>query len=251
VASRPPYAIGVPPSRQIFAYSGVLGPQPGERTSVALIDHAIGLSRPDGPARVCYLPTATGDAQAAVEGQTARFADRGDVTLTVLKLFTQPSVPDMREHLLAQDVILVEGGSVVNLMAVWRAHGLPDVLRECWEAGVVLTGTSAGSLCWHLGGPTDSFRDALDPFTGGLGFVPYSNGVHDDLADQPRRAIYRQMVADGALPAGYATEDGVGLHYIGTGLHEAVTIRAGARAWRVEPAAGGGYAEEPISPRPI
>lgn len=238
-------------TRQIFAYSGVLNPGPGQRTSVALIDHAIGLARADGPARVCYLPTATGDARAAVDGQTARFADRPDVSLTVLTLFTQPSVPDIRAHLLAQDVILVEGGSVVNLMAVWRAHGLPEVLRECWAAGVVLTGTSAGSLCWHLGGPTDSFGDSLDPFTGGLGLVPYSNGVHDDLTDQPRRAAYRQMVAEGTLPAGYATEDGVGLHYIGTELHEAVTIRAGARAWRIDPAAGGGYTQDPIAPRPI
>jgi peptidase E len=238
-------------TRQIFAYSGVLSREPGQRTSLALIEHAIALAAPQGPARVCYLPTATGDAQAAVDGQTARFADRSDVTLTVLTLFTQPSVPDIRAHLLAQDVILVEGGSVVNLMAVWRAHGLPEVLRECWAAGVVLTGTSAGSLCWHLGGPTDSFGDSLDLFTDALGFVPYSNGVHDDLGDQPRRATYRRMVAEGALPAGYATEDGVGLHYIGTDVHEAVTIRAGARAWRVEPAAGGGYAEEAIAPRPI
>jgi peptidase E len=155
----------------------------------------------------------------------------------------------VRAHLLAQDVILVEGGSVVNLMAVWRAHGLPPILRECWERGVVLAGTSAGSLCWHTGGPTDSYRDALDPFTDGLALVPYSNGVHDDLADQPRRETYRRMVGDGVLPAGYATEDGVGLHYVGTELHEAVTVLDGKRAWRVDPADGGQYTEEPVIPR--
>jgi peptidase E len=148
-------------------------------------------------------------------------------------------------------VILVEGGSVVNLMAVWRAHGLPQILRECWHAGVVLTGSSAGSLCWHLGGPTDSFGDSLDVFADGLGLVPYSNGVHDDLDDQPRRRVYREFVAVGRLPAGYATEDGVGLHYIGTELHEAVTILPGKRAWRVEPDGHGDYAEQAIAPRPI
>jgi peptidase E len=83
----------------------------------------------------------------------------------------------VREHLLAQDVIFVSGGSVVNLLAVWRAHRLDEILRECWEAGVVLAGESAGSMCWHLGGLTDSFRDALDPVTNGLGFLPFSNGV--------------------------------------------------------------------------
>jgi peptidase E len=202
--------------------------------------------------RVCYVPTATGDADRAIEACTARFAQHpAQVELSALRLFTQPSVPDVRAHLLAQDVILVEGGSVVNLMAVWRAHGLPPILRECWDRGVVLAGTSAGSLCWHTGGPTDSYRDALDPFTDGLALVPYSNGVHDDLPDQPRRETYRRMVADGGLPAGYATEDGVALHYLGTELHEAVSVLPGKRAWYVEPADSGHYTEAPVTPRLI
>jgi peptidase E len=122
-------------------------------------------------------------------------------------------------------------------------------MRECWEAGVVLAGWSAGSLCWHRGGPTDSFSGSLSAFTDGLGFLPYSNGVHDSLDDQLRRRIYREYVANGELPAGYATEDGVGLHYIGTELHEAVAMQDGARAWWVEPAPDGGYHDKPITPR--
>jgi peptidase E len=74
-------------------------------------------------------------------------------------------------------------GRLGRHLAVWRAHRLDEILRECWEAGVVLAGESAGSMCWHLGGLTDSFRDALDPVTNGLGFLPGSNGVHDDLPD--------------------------------------------------------------------
>jgi peptidase E len=104
-------------------------------------------------------------------------------------------------------------------------------------------------MCWHLGGPTDSYRDALDPLTDGLGFLPFSNGVHDDFDDQPRRTTYRRLVAEGVLPPGYASEDGVGLHYIGTELHEAVSIRPGAAAWWVEPDGAGGYREEPIAAR--
>jgi peptidase E len=234
-------------TRQIFAYSGVLYPEPGGPDTDALVRYAVSLAGRSEGVRVCYLPTAVGDLPAAVEAYAARFAEYpARVEYSALRLFTQPSVPDVRAHLLAQDVILVEGGSVVNLMAVWRAHGLPPILRECWERGVVLAGTSAGSLCWHTGGPTDSYRDALDPFTDGLAFVPYSNGVHDDLPDQPRRETYRRMVAAGALPAGYATEDGVGLHYAGTDLREAVSVLPGKRAWRVRP-----DAEEPITPRLI
>jgi peptidase E len=180
---------------------------------------------------------------------TEVFAGRGDVDFSVLTLFTKPSVPHVGTHLIAQDVLLVGGGSVVNLMAVWQAHRLAPVMRECWERGVVLAGWSAGSLCWHRGGPTDSFGDSLAAFTEGLGFLPYSNGVHDSLDDQPRRRVYREYVAKGELPAGYATEDGVGLHYIGTELHEAVAMRHGAQAWWVEPSPEGGYHDEPIPPR--
>ncbi len=246
----------------MFAYSGVLFPAPRQPGSPALVDYALSLA--DGPGtagsrgtagsprkRVCYLPTAVGDAADAIAAKAAVFARLPAAELSVLRLFVQPSVPDMRAHLLAQDVILVEGGSVVNLMAIWRAHGLPEILRECWEAGVVLAGTSAGSMCWHLGGPTDSFGDDLAPFTDGLGFLPFSNGVHDDLAEQPRRAEYRRMVAEGVLPAGYATQDGVGLHYLGTELHEAVTILPGRQAWQVRPDGHGGYAEREITPRLI
>lgn len=238
-------------SRQIFAFSGVLKPVPGGRGSGALLDYALGLagSGPGGRKRLCYVPTAVGDAKEAVDFYAAAMEKRPGVEFSALRLFTQPSVPDVRGHLLSQNVILVEGGSVVNLMAVWRAHGLPSILRECWGAGVVLTGSSAGSLCWHLGGPTDSFGDSLAPFTDGLGLVPFSNGVHDDLDDQPRRSVYREMVAAGQLAAGYATEDGVGLHYVGTELHEAIGILPGKRGWRVDPDGSGGYTEQALVPR--
>jgi peptidase E len=242
--------------RQVFAFSGVLSPAPGERGSQVLVDHALSLARPGGaghagPVRLCYVPTAIGDDPAAVAAYQRVFGRRNDVDLTVLRLFPQPNVPDVRAHLLRQEVVLVEGGSVVNLMAVWRAHGLPDVLRECWEAGVVLTGSSAGSLVWHLGGPTDAWRDQLDPFTDGLGLLRYSNGVHDDLTDRPRRSVYRRLVADGTLPAGFATEEGVGLHYVGTRLSEVVTMRPGAQAWEVRSDGRGGCLERPLDARPI
>lgn len=194
------------------------------------------------------MPTAVGDSPVAITSKRQEFASRWPhVDFSVLTLFPQPSVPDVEAHLLSQDLVLVEGGSVVNLMAVWRAHGLRQVFRDCWLAGVVLAGASAGSLCWHTGGPTDSFGDdPLEPFTDGLALLPYSAGVHDDFTGQPRRSSYRQMVATGQLPAGYATEDGVGLHYVDDNLHRVVSLRPQARAWWVGPDRNGGYAERPL-----
>ena len=241
--------------RQLFAFSGMTEPRPGERGNRPLIEHVLALGaarrQEPGPVRLCYLPTAVGDDPAAVSAYERVLGGRDDVVLSVLRLFPRPSVPDVRTHLLTQDVVLVEGGSVVNLMAVWRAHGLPGLLRESWEAGVVLAGPSAGSLCWHVGGPTDAWSDGLAPFTEGLGLIPHSNAVHDDLTDLPRRSVYRAVVAAGELPGGYATEGGVGLHHVGTALAEAVTARPGARAWRVEPDGAGGSRERPVPTRQL
>lgn len=238
--------------RQVFAYSGVLDPRPGEPGNLPLVEHALDLGRTrwlwDGAVRLCYLPTAVGDDPRAIAIYERIFGDRDDVDLSVLRLFPGPSVPDVRKHLLRQDVVLVEDGSLVNLLAVWRAHGMREVLTECWEEGIVLTGSGAGSQVWHAGGPTTSLSDQLEPLTDGLGFLPYSNGVHHD---SPRRlrAPYRRMVARGELFPGYATEDGVGLHFIGTVLEEAVTVRSGAMAWHLRPNGRGGCAETPVEAR--
>jgi peptidase E len=159
-----------------------------------------------------------------------------------------PNVPDMRDHLLAQDVIWVGGGSVANLLAVWRVHGLDEVMRECWEAGVVLAGVSAGSICWHVGGTTDSFGLKLRAVTNGLALLPYGNGVHYD-SEEERRPLLHRLVADGTLPTSYATDDGVGLSYQGTELVEAVADRPGAAAYKVERGADGQAVETRIEPR--
>jgi len=142
----------------------------------------------------------------------------------------------------------VGGGSVANLLAVWRVHGLDEIFREVWEAGVVLGGVSAGSLCWHVGGTTDSFGPDLRPVTDGLALIPTSNGVHYDSEEQ-RRPLYHRLVADGTLPGGHATDDGVGLVYRGTELVEAVADRPDKAAYRVEPGPDGTAVETRIEPR--
>jgi peptidase E len=197
--------------------------------------------------RLCYLGTATGDDPVRIAGVYGAFAG-SDVEVTHLSLFPMPTVADVRAHLLGQDVVWVGGGSVANLLAVWRVHGLDEIFREAWRAGVVLGGVSAGSLCWHVGGTTDSYGPDLRPVTNGLGLVPTSNGVHYDSEDQ-RRPLYHRLVADGTLPAGYATDDGVGLVYRGTELAEAVADRPGPAAYRVERGPDGQARETRIEPR--
>ena len=201
---------------------------------------------PDHP-RLCYLGTATGDDPARLAGVYGAFAGSA-VRLSHLSFFPMPTVADVRAHLLTQDVVWVGGGSVANLLAVWRVHGLDEVLTECWRAGVVLGGVSAGSLCWHVGGTTDSYGPDLRPVTNGLGLIPTSNGVHYD-SEQQRRPLYQRLVADGTLPAGHATDDGVGLVYRGTALVEAVADRPGKAAYHVERGPDGTAVETRLEPR--
>ena len=181
--------------------------------------------------KICVLNQASGDPETRLGAYYAAFAGT-DFVPSHLALFPMPNVENIREHLLAQDVIWVGGGSVANLCAVWRVHGLPDILHEAWQAGVVLGGVSAGSICWHAGGSTDSFTYELSAFTDGLGFLPYSNGVHYD-AEERRRPRMHEFIGNGTLPDGYATDDGAGLVYRGTELSEVVADREGPRGYEL------------------
>ena len=165
-----------------------------------------------------------------------------------LQLFPMPNVDDLRAHLLAHDVIWVGGGSVANLVAVWRVHGLDQILHEAWEAGVVLGGVSAGSICWHVGGSTDSYGLELRAFTDGLGWLPYSNGVHYD-GEAQRRPKMHELIGDGTLPDGYATDDGAGLVYRGTRLSEVVADKPGPLGYELTRAADGTVTETPLPTR--
>ena len=134
---------------------------------------------------------------------------------------------------------------MINLLALWRAHGLDAILREAWQAGIVLAGLSAGSMCWFEGGITNGARPA--PPAAGLGFLPGSNSVHYD-GEPERRPAFLEAVAAGALPAGYGVDDGVGLLFRGTRLAEVVAGEPGARAYRVD-AVDGAAREHELEPR--
>jgi peptidase E len=211
--------------------------------------YAAELARAGRHPRMCIIPTAMGDDPAVVSLFYSGFSQL-DMLVSHLALFPMPTVADMREHLLRQDVIWVGGGSTANLLAVWRVHGLDAILRECWEAGVVLMGVSAGSLCWHLGGTTDSFGPTLQAVTNALGFLPYSNSPHYDSEPQ-RRPLTQQLIADGVLPDGYATDDGTGLVFFGQELHEAVTEEPGKSAYSVSRGPDGTAVETTVPTREL
>jgi dipeptidase E len=213
--------------RHIVPFGG-LKPTPGRVHP--LVDYIHGLTGKPRP-KVCCIPTATGDSAEALLAFYNRIpAERAE--RSHLQLFNR-SVVDVRGFLLAQDVIWVGGGNTANMLAVWRVHGVDQVLREGWEAGIVLTGGSAGSLCWFECGTTDSFNlNRLAPLRDGLGFLPGSHCPHYD-GEAQRRPVYQRLIGEG-FPAGYAIDDDAAIHFAGTEPAEVVTGRAGATAYRVQ-----------------
>jgi peptidase E len=179
--------------------------------------------------RLLYVPTAGMEEPARTVWWYERLHRRAE--MTHLHFFPWPP-SGLRELVLAQDIVLVTGGNTANALAIWRTHGFDEILREAWQQGILLTGWSAGMICWFEHGVTDSFGPELAPMEC-LGFLPGSACPHYD-GEERRRPVYTQLVADG-LPAGIAADDDVALHYVGTELREVVTSRDGAAAYRIEP----------------
>ncbi|MSW52662.1 MAG: peptidase E [Actinobacteria bacterium] len=195
-------------------------------------DYVLELSGAERP-RICFLPTASGDADHYVVRFYRRFgAGRSEPShVSLFRRDTSAGAVEgnLEDHLLSQDVIYVGGGSLKSLLGAWRAHGLDRTLRRAWKQGVVLCGLSAGSLCW--------FADSVTAFHGpservkGLGLLPFSNCVHYD-GEPERRLAYRNMVA-GGVRRGFGVEDGAALSFVGTELDEVVTSRRDATAYDV------------------
>ena len=181
--------------------------------------------------RVCFVGTASGDADGYALKFFEAFSKRGCIT-TRLTLFRR-SEPPAEDLLGEQDVVYVGGGSTANMLAVWRLHGVDRMLRDAWQRGAVLGGPSAGAICWFESGVTDSFGVDLLPLDGALGILPGSFCPHYD--SEPLRApTYRSLVADRRLRGGYAADDGAALHFVGTDLVEVVASRRSACAYRLQ-----------------
>ncbi len=190
--------------------------------------------------RICFLPTASGDPS----DQVTRFHEQFESwpcepsTLSLFHLGRDRIDPV--DHLLAQDAIYVGGGSMRNMLAVWREHGVDAAMRTAWERGVVLAGLSAGAMCWFGGGVSMS-GGAPEPVSG-LGLLPGSLSVHLG-GESGRLPVYRAAVAAGELAPGYAADDGAALLFAGTRLAECVASQPGARVLQVRPDGAGGVRE--------
>jgi dipeptidase E len=218
--------------RLIFAMGG--GGFTMEPTNPLLDDFVLTLASSSEP-RVLFLPTASGDTTTQINAFYARFGGRACVP-THVSLFRLGDLErSLDQIVLAQDIVYVGGGSMRNLLAIWRAHRLDELLIQAWRQGTVLAGISAGAMCWFQGGVTCSSGQP-EPFAG-LGLLAGSLTVHAD-GEPERLPVWLAGVREGALPGGWAADDGVGLLFRDQQLERVVSSRPGACAQRVDALAG-------------
>ncbi len=218
--------------RLIFAMGG--GGFTMEPANPLLDDYVLSLTEAKEP-RVLFLPTASGDTTAQINAFYARFGGRAGVP-THISLFRLGDLErPLQEIVLEQDIVYVGGGSMRNLLAIWSAHGLDELLIQAWRRGTVLAGISAGAMCWFEGGVTCS-SGAPEPMAG-LGLLEGSLTVHAD-GEPERLPVWLKSVREGALPGGWTADDGVGLLFRGQRLTRVVSSRPGAGAQRVDAIAG-------------
>jgi peptidase E len=214
--------------RQIIALGG--GGFSMEPDNLALDRYILAQAAKPLPS-VCFLPTASGDAADYTVKFYTAFGSL-DCRPYHLSLFRLPG-PDLASFLLSQDVLYVGGGNTRSMLALWREWGLDRILQAAWEQGVVLSGLSAGALCWFQQGVTDSVPGTLGVLEG-LGLLPGSFCPHYDGEPKRRPAYHRLLAGDQILP-GYGVDDGVALHFLGRKLHAVVSSRPHARAYRLQP----------------
>ncbi len=235
----------MPIQKQIIALGG--GGFSMEPDNLALDRYILKQARVAEP-KVCFVPTASGDSDDYVRRYYASF-DTLPCTASHLSFFHSPR-SDLESFIMEQDVIYVGGGNTRNLLAIWRDWGLDHILRSALEQGVVLSGVSAGSICWFEQGVTDSMMPTGSAELASipcLGFLPNSNCPHYD-GETYRRPEYHRLLQAGTISNGWAADDGVGLHFIDGELDSIISSRPNASAYWVQ-REGDGVQEVKRQPR--
>lgn len=181
-------------------------------------------------AKVCFVPTASGDSVDYIE-RFLRAFKKHECETSYLSLFKPPS-PDLEDYVMDKDIIYVGGGSTRNLIVLWREWGLDRIFNKAWENGKVLCGVSAGANCWFEQNVTDSNFGELTAIEG-LGYLPGSFCPHYD-GEEKRRPSYHRLVTEGHIQDGHAADDGAAFHYVGTKLHTVVSSRPNAKGYRLQ-----------------
>src|SRR5580704_12103177 len=216
------------PTRTIFITGGDF--------SAPFIKYVIGLTHKPNP-RICFIPTAGADDPNNIVHWYERCTEL-PVKPYVLRTFinSRPEQSTFEETIMSMDAIVVGGGSTLNMLAIWKAQGIDTVLRKAYEKGIILSGGSAGSLCWFTGGFTDSRPKNLSMIEC-LGFIKSSHCPHYH-SEPSRKPLYQEAILNGRLSPGYACDDKAGILFENEKYIKSVSINKENNCYYVSPADG-------------
>ena len=159
--------------------------------------------------KICFIPTATGDDQTYIENFYKAFDSLGCET-SHIDFFKRTM--NLQDHINHQDIIYVGGGNTKSMLAVWREWGLDQILLDAYKKGVIMSGVSAGAICWFEKGITDSWKEhqAILPC---LGFVKGICCPHYD--EEPERIPFvKEILNQNKIDKCIAIEGYCALHLI-------------------------------------
>lgn len=178
--------------------------------------------------KICFIGTASGDSEGYIERFYTCFRSK-NCRPNHLSLF-KGQTDRIEEFILQQDIIYVGGGNTRNMLVLWKEWGLDKMIKKAYSAGTVLSGLSAGAICWFEEGLTDSIPNQLNKLDC-LGILQGSNCPHFD-GESERQNVYRTKVRNGEMKDGFACDDGVGLHFVNEGLKAVVSSRVTGNAYK-------------------
>ncbi len=201
--------------KQVFAYGS-------GRLTKEFLNYTKELTGKTKP-KMCFLPTASGDNEGYIE-RWYEACEGLEIEAHVLRVWIN-SIDEQRswgEMILPMDAIVVGGGNTLNMLAIWEAQGITKLLKQAYENGTVMTGGSAGSLCWFNAGTTDS-RPIVYSIVTCLGFLNYSNCPHYH-SEASRIPLYHENIKTGKLTEGFACDDRSGVHFVNGEFKKAVSL---------------------------
>jgi len=216
-------------TRQIIAIGGH-GMNTLYQENLKLHQYILKASKKQNP-KIAFLGTATGDESSYISSFYSSFSSL-DCKPSHLSLFEINQL-DYKEYLLSQDIIYVGGGNTFNMLKIWEGWKIDKLLKTCYQKGIILAGSSAGSICWFLSGNSDSFSQLeLYPIKA-LGFLPYSHSPHYD-GEKTRRKNYQNLIKKGDLEDGWAMDNYAGIHFIDEKPYKKFSSKEGSKVYFVE-----------------
>ncbi|HEY5826550.1 MAG TPA: peptidase E [Cyclobacteriaceae bacterium] len=208
----------------------------GSGNFTAFLKHIIPFTQKENP-KICFIPTATGDSLTSITNWYSA-CEGLPLQPFVLKTFISSynTKKSFEETILEMDAIFVGGGNTLNMLAIWRAQGIDASLRKAYDKGVLMTGGSAGSLCWFESGTTDSRPIELSKVDC-MGWIKGSHCPHFD-GEEFRRPLYHDLIKKGELPPGYACDNQAGIYFEDEKFIKSVALNDMSFSYYVDVAAG-------------